>query len=155
VPHPILEPAERQRLVEGRSAQDRLGGKERDPSLAERSGHRLRRPRQPHEPPRRARREVEALHHVGVEAPEAELAVEAPLQDLAQDGPDLEVHPLEERSGLAEAAVEREGRQVGDLSSGSAAAGVISPLELTDGTFSDPGPLGNAARTAYPQMPMS
>ena len=41
-----------------------------------------------------------------LEALEAELAVEPPLQDLAQDAADLEVDALEERSGRTEPAVE-------------------------------------------------
>jgi len=105
-PDLLLEPAQRHRLVEGCSPQDRLGGEQCDPTLPECSGHRLRRPRQPHEPPRRARREIQALHHVVLEAPEAELAMEAALQDLAQDPADLEVDALEERNGRAESAVE-------------------------------------------------
>ncbi len=114
-PHLLLEPAQRHRLVERRSPQDRLGGEQRDPPLAERSGHYLRRPRQAHEPPRRSRREVEALHHVVLEALEAELAVETALQDLSQDASDLEVHPLEEPNGRAEPAIELEGRGVAEI----------------------------------------
>jgi hypothetical protein len=114
-PHLLLELAERHRLIEGRSAQDRLGGQQRDPPLAERSGHGLGGAGEPYETPGRAGGEIQALQDVVLEALEAELAMETALQDLAQDAADLEVDALEERSGRAEAAVELEGRGGGEL----------------------------------------
>jgi hypothetical protein len=46
---------------------------------------------------------------------EAELAVETALEHLAHDAADLEVHALEERSGLPELAVEVEGGGLGEI----------------------------------------
>jgi hypothetical protein len=66
-------------------------------------------PGQAHRPSRRARREIEPLLHVALEALKAELPVEPALPHLAQDAPDLEVHLLKERHGRTQAAVELAG----------------------------------------------